>query len=210
MATKNLKCPGSEKGGKDSDKTSIDTKVLVMEEKSWRLRRGSKKRGRARLTQGAYICANRLTMRKLRNNTFATHAGSVKSDVVGPITLDPIESIPKIEKRDVVTYYGARRVLAGGPCNDSDDDNDKSDEDEDEEDDHTEESDKRPINYHCLPTSLIIDFVKAYDCKHVIDFSPSPMHLGIELMKIGVTYFALCGTEFQRETLNNQLLDDIK
>ena len=51
---------------------------------------------------------------------------------------------------------------------------------------------------------------KIYERRHIIDWSPSPMHIGLACIKAGISYFAFCGTEEQRVYLEEQLLADLK
>jgi hypothetical protein len=39
----------------------------------------------------------------------------------------------------------------------------------------------------------------------VVDFSPSPLPVALRLMEMGVSYFSLSATEFQRDFLSKQL-----
>ena len=98
-------------------------------------------------------------------------------------------------------YLGKRRMPAGGRQSDS------SDAGEEEVDDDAEQTaaDKPPINYHCLPVSLVMDFVKGHQVRHVVDFTPTPLPLPLELVKEGVRYFAVCGSEFQCDWIQARL-----
>ena len=62
-----------------------------------------------------------------------------------------------------------------------------------------------PLSFHCLPVSVMLDLVIAYEAKHVLDLTPTPMQLDGELAKRGISYFALCGTEVQKEFLESKL-----
>ena len=130
----------------------------------------------------------------------------MRSDVWGFITLDALSAVPKLSVEEKLKYYGPRRGLAGGPLDDM---SDKSDEDDDESA-SDEAAGVEPITFHALPTSLFSDIIKAYSVKHVIDFSPSPMHVGISCLKLGVSYCAFCATEHQQTFLQNQLFNDLK
>ena len=63
----------------------------------------------------------------------------------------------------------------------------------------------QPISFHCLPVDVTLDFVKALQVRHVVDFTPTPLPLALELAKLGVSYFGVCGTEEQRTFINNAL-----
>ena len=70
-----------------------------------------------------------------------------------------------------------------------------------------------PLSYHCLPLSVTTDLVTAYDAKHVLDFTPTPLNLATELAKRGISYFAVCGTEAQKtfleQALHNGLIKEL-
>ena len=53
------------------------------------------------------------------------------------------------------------------------------------------------IAVHALPISCVLAVVQAWAVKHVIDLCPTPLPFGAELIEQGVTYFALCHSQFQ-------------
>ena len=93
-----------------------------MTEESWRKRRG-RHAGRSKLTPQVYIRASSATLKDIPKANFATFNGSTKSDVVGPVALDPSSALPTLSHKDNIAYLGKRRVAAGGkePLNDNSD-----------------------------------------------------------------------------------------
>ena len=67
---------------------------------------------------------------------------------------------------------------------------------------------KYPICYHVLPIDLLLDFIKAFQVRHIVDFSPTPMPLTVQLANLGITYLAICGTEEQKNYLHDKSLKD--
>ena len=75
------------------------------------------------MTQQVYICASSATLKDIPKANFATYNGSTKSDVVGPVALDPSSALPMLSHEDKTAYLGKRRVAAGGkePLSDNSD-----------------------------------------------------------------------------------------
>ena len=69
--------------------------------------------------QNIYLVATSETLRDIPSRSFAQNIGSTKSDVVGPVVLDPIEDIPHVSKEDNIKYLGPRRVRPGDRLSDS-------------------------------------------------------------------------------------------
>ena len=193
-------------GGKDPKRTVTQTVLIHMTEESWRERRG-RHLGRSKLTQQAYVCASSATLKDIPKVNFATYNGSTKSDVVGPVALDPSSALPTLSHEDKIAYLGNRRVAVNGkePLTDnSDEDAEGGGAPADVGGDGLE-----PISFHCLPVDVTLDFVKAFQVRHVVDFTPTPLPLALELVKLGVNYFGVCGTENQRTVFKNALHNGI-
>ena len=75
-------------GGKGPKRIVTQSVLIHMTEESWRERRG-RHAGRSKLTQQVYKCASSATLKDIPKVNFATYNGSTKSDVVGPVALDP-------------------------------------------------------------------------------------------------------------------------
>ena len=189
--------------GKDQKRTVVQTVLLHMTEESWRERRG-RHLGRSKLTQQAYICATSATLKDVPKANFATYGGSTKSDVVGPVALNPVSALPKLSHEDKIAYLGKRRVAAGGrePISDDSAEEDDAAGGEDPEDGGAA---LQPISFHCLPVAVTLDFVKAFQVRHVVDFTPSPLPLPLELVKLGISYLGVCATENQRDYIKDAL-----
>lgn len=205
LFSKPLHC--SDKVGKDPARTLTQSVLVHMTEDSWRARRG-RHSGRSKLTQHAYICATASTLRAIPKCEFATHAGSTKSDVCGPVILDAKQDLPMLSHSDKVAYHGKRRTGAGG-CKD-DSDADASEDEEAAEGECDGDEVKYPICYHVLPIDLLLDFIKAFQVRHIVDFSPTPMPLTVQLANLGITYLAICGTEEQKNYLHDKSLKDLE
>ena len=194
---------GVVKTGKDPDRTVTQVVLVHMTEDSWRERRG-RHLGRSKLTQLVYICSRASTLKAIPRRQFATYVGSTKADVVGPVALDSLSSLPTMDREAKTEYLGKRRVATGGHR--SDESNDEDDPAEAKEEEHmTAGVHAQPISFHALPINLVMDFVRAFQIRHVVDFTPTPLPLPLELMKQGVSYFGVCGTEAQRDYIKQCL-----
>ena len=191
-------------GGKDPSRTVLQTVLLHMTEESWRERRG-RHLGRSKLTQHAYICATSKTLKDTPRVSFATINGSTKSDVAGPVSLDPTSALPRLSHADRIAYLGKRRVAAGSALKDSDDSDDDVDLGGADDDQAGADAGGEPISYHALPVAVTLDFVRAFQVRHVVDFTPTPLPLPLELTKLGVSYLGVCGTENQRTYIKEAL-----
>ena len=58
---------------------------------------------------------------------------------------------------------------------------------------------------HALPLLFMSNYIKAYNVKHVIDLSPTPLGLAFEVVKEGGSYVAVCATKIQADYLKDQL-----
>ena len=87
--------------GKDPNRTQLQVVLVHMTEASWRSRR-AKHTGRSRLTQQLYIAANARTLKSTPKRKFATHVGSTNADVVGPVVLDSMSSLPTLSRDDKI------------------------------------------------------------------------------------------------------------
>ena len=107
----------------------------------------------------------------------------------GSPNLDPLSVLPKLSDTDKAEYLGKRLGRVGGAACPGSDDSADDDADEDPAqgagDTAPEEAaggggddpELVPIAWHCLPVTLVLDFVKALNVKHVLDFSPTPLPL---------------------------------
>ena len=203
-----------QKGAKDPQRNLQSKIMLYCTEASVRARRG-RARGVVKLTQGIHIIRNQST--KIQARAFKVHSGSTHSDVFGPVCLDNPKSIPMIPKASKQEWWGKRMVRAGGRCDASDEDDGDDDNDDEPQDDEVEPGndeqapgeDQVPISYHCLPVSVITDFVEALGVKHVIDLTPSPLGIGAKLLELGCSYFALCASEVMRDKLKLDLTNAV-
>ena len=123
--------------------------------------------------------------------------------MVGPVALNPSSALRTFSHKDKLAYLGKRRVAAGGkePMTDnSDEDAEGGGAPADVGGDGLE-----PISFHWLPVDVTLDFVKAFQVRHVVDFTPTPLPLALELVKLGVSYFGVCRTENQRTVIKHAL-----
>ena len=195
------------KGGRDKHRTVTRTMMLHFTEQSWRLRR-RRNRGLAKLTQAVYTVCNSATLANMRHTTFTSITGSNRSDVCGPIELDNAADLPTLPTpAHIKDFYGKRYILAGGRIpEESDDDDDDNDDDDDHHDGGDQEAPGEPhIAPHALPLLFMRNYIKAYNVKHVIDLSPSPLGLAFEVVKEGGSYVAVCATKIQADYLKDQL-----
>ncbi len=128
------------KKGKAPDRLFTRVICVHAKEQSWRARK-KVARGQAKLTQPAYLCANRLTFNNIPQGEYPHHGGSVASDMFGPIDLDALSTLPKMSIADKKAYWGKRYVLAGGavPSEEEDDDEAYQQEAKDKDDEYKEE-----------------------------------------------------------------------
>ena len=187
-----LKC---QKLGRDKDRTFSRSMMLFVSEPSYKARRG-RIQGHSKLTQSIYMCMNFRTLKNLPQAQYPIHGGSNKCDVFGPVTLDAASELPRMTGPDKLAYLGKRRVLAGGKLDSGDEGDDAAESEKSEAEAEAPEEDanavkaetKFPINYQCLPVSVVTDLVVAQNVKHVIDLCPTPLDLALELVKKGISY----------------------
>ena len=204
------------KGKKDKSRLICRSSVLHISEKSWRARR-KRARGQAKLTQALHLVATSQTFAKVPHVEFSTVGGSTGSDVVGPIDLDPLVDLPTMKPSLKKEYYGKRYVLAGGRLEGSSDDADENEEDDDDQEDHATpaapvtaaKQDSVPVSYHALPIDVVLDFYKAYNVKHVIDLTPTPLGLAFEILALGGSYVGVCASDMQAARLKDQLFNKL-
>ena len=167
------------KTGADKGRTLVRALTLYISEASYRGRR-KKIQGVVKLTQGVYVAASRATFQATEHTQYQHHGGPTRADTFGPVELEPREHLPMLTSVDKKLYFGKRLVKAGGPLTEVD----ESDEPGDEDDDEAEvvADGEAPLAWHFLPAKVISDLVLAYGGKHVIDLTPSPMHVGKELL----------------------------
>jgi hypothetical protein len=130
-------------------------------------------------------------LKDIAKANFATYNGSTKSDVVGPVALDPSSALPMLSHEDNITYLSKRHMATGGkePLSDnSDEDAESGSAPADVGGDGAQ-----PINFHSLPVDVALDFVKAFQVRHVVDFTPTPLPLALELVKLGSATSACAG-----------------
>ena len=207
------------KKGKDINRTFIRSIVLHATEASHKTRR-ERMQGHTKLTQGIQMAMNHGTLKTINACEYPHHKGSNKCDVFGPVDLDAFASLPTLTPADKKLYLGKRLVLAGGKC-ESESEEDEGDGDDDaavtdvpptasgDTQDQPIEDKQLPINFHALPVDVVLDLAKANNCKHVIDFAPTPLPLAHRLISSGISYFGICGTAEQRDYLANQLHDGV-
>lgn len=199
--------------GRDRHRTVQKTIMCHVTETSWRNRRASARghKGHAKLTQSIYLAGNAASFANIRHTNFDCGiTGSTRSDVFGPITLDNMADMPKMSVADKRDYYGKRFILAGGRIDADDDDNEDTEvEDDDAEiNDDADEGDP-PIAWHALPVTAVMSYVKAFNIKHVIDLSPTPLPLAYEVVAWGGSYVALCATPQQADYLQHALFEKL-
>ena len=156
------------------------------------------------------MAANARTFTAIAIKKFESYIDSTRYDVVGPIELDPLANVPKLTVPQKKEYYGsARLVMASGKADKDDDIDSESDDDDDADAEPKQASDLVPISYHVLPAQVVLDFCQAYNVKHVLDITPSPMELAPKLIERGISYLGVCGTEFQKSYLQKQMRNSI-
>ena len=211
----------NQKSGRDKDRTTMKRTTLHITEQSWR-ERFCRPKGDAHLTQMIYFVANHKTFNNIKHTKFPTHEGSTRSNVMGPIKLDPAIDLPVIDASNIKNYFGKRFVLAGGRAPDADDDESESSDDEVEpqkaephEDNSSAKKDKKdkpstvPIAPHALPVSCVMDIMIAHGVKHVIDLFPTPMGLAFQVIANGGSYVALCASPDMQFRLKKELFDQL-
>jgi hypothetical protein len=195
------------KKNKDKNRLFARDFMLHATERSWRQRKRCA-RGQARLTQMITMCANKETFAMEPQREYIVHGGSTLSDVFGPVELDPLVDLPRMRSEDKKGYFGKRYVLAGGNV-DNDDDVDSAAEPDDDTPSSTTQAGV-PISYHCLPTSVITDFVQGFGITHIIDLAPTPLNLAFKLAELGCSYVALCASEQMRMHLKQEACTALK
>ena len=139
--------------------------------------------GYAKLTQSmVYITS---TETKIPAKEYEHFPGmGTTADIIGPLELDPVDSLHLIPQADRVKWWGRHLVADGG--HDSADDNDDMDKDNtDEEPPEDEPADAAatiPPSVHGLPDVLPLDVCKAFNVKHVLDISPCSPSLVVNLV----------------------------
>lgn len=129
------------------------------------------------------------------------------SDVIGPVALDVVSSLPTLPcLADKIMWWGKRGNRAGGPAMSEDEDDEVEDDDDAEAPD---DSVALPISHHCLPLAVITDLVEGFGAKHVIDLTPTPLPLAIKLLEMGCSYFAMCASEKMADSLKEQLVNGV-
>ena len=203
-------------------RVSCNKMMLHITEESWRDRRGAK-RGRAKLVQAIYMVASNKTLWSVKHTKFPVHEGSTKSDVMGPVKLDPLETIPHIDPSLVRDFFGKRFVLAGGKVEDtSEDDMDDSESDPDEaspqkgekkkddkKDVFAKKDDTVPLTPHALPLTVVTDIVESHNVKHVVDLFPTPCPLAYKVLASGGSYVGLTATPMMQNHIKHQLYNDL-
>ena len=191
--------------GKDKNRLVCRTTMVHCSEQSWRNRK-KVSRGQAKLTQAMYTVSSASTFSNLRHASFLTITGSTRSDVCGPIDLDPISDLPTLPIEKFKEFFGKRYILAGGKLPDDSDNDD--DDDDDDPDGESEPPSDPPIAPHGLPLSLMTNYIAAHNIKHVIDMSPT-MNLGFEVVRTGGSYVAICASQMQADWLKKSLIDKL-
>jgi hypothetical protein len=204
-----IKNPNMKPKGRDKDRMITRVVTAHMTEQSWRARK-RKPRGQAKLTQQLYMAGNASTFANLRHASFVKISGSTRSDVCGPIALDAIEDLPTLPAADMKDFFGKRFVLAGGRVAEGSDDDDDDGDDDDNVDTQEAPASDPPIAPHCLPLVLMTEYCKAFNVKHVIDLSPTPLDLGFEIVRNGGSYVAVCASTQQIEYLKKNLFQKLK
>ena len=202
------------KSNKDPHRTFKRSVMLYVQESSWRERRG-RPQGHAKTRQEVYLAMAAVTLQSIGAQPLTVHNGGTKSDVVGPVVLDPLSRIPKLKLVDKIEYYGKRRVAPGGKLEDeADNDGAEYGEDApqtmdtDAEGDLDETQDIKPINFHVLPVTVVTDYVQGFGVKYVTDVLTN-MLFGCKNIdvryerELGVNY--ACATESQATFLRNQV-----
>lgn len=198
------------KKGRDPNRLFTRVITIHMKESALRVRR-HRQRGQVKLTQQSYMCGNRESFTQLTQREYPIHGGSIATDLLGPVIMDPLSAIPKMTQADKKLFWAKRFVLAGGAVPRdglSDDDVETSDQEQIVQDDDSDP--QYPINYHCLPLSVVLDKVAGFNVKHVIDLAPTPLNLSFHLAKRGVSYVALCASPMMKDFLKKQAFTDIR
>ena len=92
--------------------------MLHCTEESWRAR--FQKRRVAKLHQQIYLRAKYTTFKTIEPKNFGSYPLCTnKGDVIGPVVMDPIATLPNMTTADMVAFYGKRRVGASGAQDDS-------------------------------------------------------------------------------------------
>ena len=202
------------KSGRDKDRTFTRTIQVILDEQSVRDRR-KRTQGHVKVTQQMYMSARYSTFIGIPSADYASFKNmSTRADVIGPVRLDPLEKLPQMTPAEKKVYLGQRLVLAGGKIDDVMSDDDDDDEEMtmaplEKESQVPDKQQLQPLSWHCLPCSVVLNVVKGFHVKHVIDLMPTPLGLAYELMNIGCSYVAVCGTQRQVDFLEQQLMGQI-
>jgi hypothetical protein len=65
-----------------------------------------------------------------------------------------------------------------------------------------------PLLYNQLPRSVLINVCKAWNVRHVVDFTPIP-HVAADLVEIGISYVGVTGSEEYATYLSNECEKDL-
>lgn len=163
--------------------------------------------GSVKLTQTLHYLTS--TQTKIASKDYAHFPGlSNMTDVIGPLELDPPESLQMIPKDDRAKWWGRHLIPAGGHDDDAADDDDRVD-DEDLDDGDQPEQQPGPqksgliaTSMHALPDVLPLDVFAAFNVKHVLDFSPCSPALAVQLVEAGISYWGLCASAYMKEKLD--------
>jgi hypothetical protein len=217
---KPFKLIGHDKNRKNRNRTINRTTTMHISESSWRLRR-KRHRGQAKLTQQIHMVANSATLANIKHCNFEYITGSTRSNVMGPVSLTPLADVPTLAASKKKDFYGKHYILAGGKddfdddCNEDDDVNDDDDEDVDEpievqKGSETETKPKDPpLNHHALPVEVLLNIIKAYNVKHVIEVFPSTSDIAYQVMKRGGSYVGACYSPIMAEYLRKATSDRV-
>jgi hypothetical protein len=217
---KSLKTQARSKRENLKAKTYCRNIMLHVSESSWRGRK-HRARGHCKLTQAVHVVGCHSTFATLPYAAFKTIQGSNKSDVMGPVDLDPIENLPTMPFAKKKVYLGKRLVLVGGRVESSSGSEGASDDDHlpDEVQPHANQLDDPsgksakvndpPMSYHALPPAVVVNIVEGFNVKHFIDLTPTPMDLAFEILSRGGSYVALCSTPAMAAYLKTRLFNQL-
>ena len=145
------------------------------------------------LTQGIHLVYNAKT--KIATTSYDVLEGSNRSNMFGPVELEPPASLVCMEKSKRIPYWGHHLVLASGPEEQDEWPGEISE--EDEYYDHP----VPPLCHHQNPPQVVLELCKSLQRTHVVDLSPAPSSLPVDLAEKGISYFAVCATSTMRDFL---------
>ncbi|CAE7607095.1 unnamed protein product [Symbiodinium sp. CCMP2592] len=220
-----------DKGKKPQDgKTLAREIVITLDEASVAARKFRKAKGlKLNCHQKALIFYNGRTTIPSRSHKHFPQSTNM-SNVLGPISLQAWQNLPKMRFGDKKTFWGARRRAVGGRSDDADDDAATGSETE-SADDNEEENQAvagdvtmqlptvgagrgakgledhvvQPVSYHQLPPMVADSLLHAFWAGSCVDLTPGAGDLCLECILAHIPYMGIVATPEQRDFIKMQV-----